>query len=95
MSWNIDEIEKRLVERRDRILKLVGDPTKNVEQEFTNALLRQMFEFEQKAEDAIKSNDPLNAAAYQWFTDIVYYYVVKRNDKGKAILAQYRRAHGL
>lgn len=68
---------------------MVGEIGKETEEEFANSVKQRMAEFEQLADDVLKSNDPLNAAVYQCLADVIYYYMYQ-NRTPKGVLDQYR-----
>jgi hypothetical protein len=83
------DAEKRLADRRDKIFKMMGEISKKTEDDFTNRFKQKLDEFDRMADNAIKSNDPLNAAMYQCLTDLLYYYM-NRGKTPKTKLDQYK-----
>jgi hypothetical protein len=81
-------VEKRLAGRRSEMFEMLGEISKETEGDFANRLMRKLGEFEQMADEAIKSNDPLNAAMYQCLADLVYYYM---KAQASDMLGQYRK----
>lgn len=83
------DTEKRLADRRDKIFKMISEISKKTEDDFTNRLKQKLVEFDRMADNAIKSNDPLDAAMYQCPTDLLHYYV-NRVKAPKTKLDQYK-----
>ena len=76
-SEGTNNIEKRLADRRDRIFKMMGEISDRTEANFANSIKQKMSEFERMSEDAIKSNDPINATIYQSVADHIYFYMYR------------------
>jgi hypothetical protein len=71
-SYNIDDAERRLAERREKIMGMLMQ-TPNLNVDFQNIMKKRMQDCERLADQAISNSQPIDAAAYQWQADMIYW----------------------
>ncbi|MGI0014871.1 MAG: hypothetical protein ACREBU_15735 [Nitrososphaera sp.] len=90
MSYDMENVDKRMKERMDKITSMIEEQTEQARLELNNTMRRNMFENERLADEALRQNNPISAAFHQMYADMIRSWIEK-DDEDQAKLKQYRK----
>ena len=93
MSYDIENVDKRMKERMDKITSMFEKQSEQARLELNNTMRRNMFDYERLADAALRQNNPISAALYQMNADMIR-SCISMDDEDQAKLKQYRKLLG-